>query len=85
MSMQSDLLMGLVAHPHGGVAVDHRKTTKDSEIVTMPPPKKVQIPVKQHVGVPGEPVVKVGDEVYRDKSLLILMRHYLSPYTQYLR
>lgn len=69
MSMQSDLLMGLVAHPHGGVAVDHRKTTKDSEIVTMPPPKKVQIPVKQHVGVPGEPVVSVGDEVYRGQVI----------------
>ncbi len=63
MSMSSDPLMGMMKRPHGGVEVSHHKSTKDLAIVTMPPPQTVQLPLKQHVGVPCEPVVSVGDEV----------------------
>lgn len=63
MIVESDLLMDLVQRPHGGVGVEYRKRTKDLAVVEMPRPDVVQLPLKQHVGVPCEPVVKVGDEV----------------------
>ncbi len=47
----------------GGVKVDHRKNTADMEVVRIPTPSKVVIPMQQHIGAPCEPVVKVGDEV----------------------
>ena len=47
----------------GGVKVDHSKGTAGQEVVRMPIPKKVIIPMQQHIGAPCEPVVKVGDEV----------------------
>lgn len=47
----------------GGVMVDHRKNTAETEVVRMPIPSKVTIPMQQHIGAPCEPLVKVGDEV----------------------
>lgn len=47
----------------GGVKVDHHKNTAECEVVRLPIPSKVVIPMQQHIGVPCEPVVKVGDEV----------------------
>ncbi len=47
----------------GGVKVAHHKNTADLEVVRIPTPSKVVIPMQQHIGAPCEPVVKVGDEV----------------------
>ncbi len=47
----------------GGVKVDHSKGTAEQDVVRMPVPAKVVIPMQQHIGAPCEPVVKVGDEV----------------------
>ncbi len=47
----------------GGVKVDHRKNTADLEVVRIPTPAKVVIPMAMHIGAPCEPVVKVGDTV----------------------
>ncbi|MBR4451364.1 MAG: electron transport complex subunit RsxC [Clostridia bacterium] len=47
----------------GGVAVDHRKNTADLEVVRIPTPEKVVIPMQMHIGAPCEPVVKPGDDV----------------------
>jgi electron transport complex protein RnfC len=48
----------------GGVKLSYRKElTSESAIVRMPPPKRVLIPLQQHVGSPAEPVVQVGDRV----------------------
>lgn len=47
----------------GGVKVAHHKNTADLEVVRIPNPSKVVIPMQQHIGAPCEPVVKVGDEV----------------------
>lgn len=47
----------------GGVKVDHHKNTAECEVVRLPIPSKVVIPMQQHIGAPCEPVVKVGDEV----------------------
>lgn len=49
---------------HGGVKPPHLKGTASAETVVMPPPDKVLIPMQQHIGVPCEPVVSVGDEVF---------------------
>jgi len=47
----------------GGVKVAHHKNTAELEVVRIPTPSKVVIPMQQHIGAPCEPAVKVGDEV----------------------
>lgn len=47
----------------GGVKVAHHKNTAELEVVRIPTPSKVVIPMQQHIGAPCEPVVKVDDEV----------------------
>ena len=51
------------ARGRGGVKVPHNKNTEDCKIVRMPPPKKVILPMQQHIGAPCIPTVKVGDTV----------------------
>jgi len=45
-------------HPH-----DFKAYSKDAPIEEMAIPKKVIIPLSQHIGAPANPVVKVGDRV----------------------
>ncbi len=52
-----------VVKGRGGVKVEHRKNTADLEIVNMPIPKQVVLPMSQHIGAPCTPTVKVGDIV----------------------
>ena len=47
----------------GGIRVPHHKNTAGSESIVMPPPSEVVIPMKQHIGIACNPVVKVGDVV----------------------
>ncbi len=47
----------------GGVKVDHHKNTADMEVVRIPTPETVVIPMQMHIGAPCEPVVKPGDTV----------------------
>ncbi|MBR5262485.1 MAG: electron transport complex subunit RsxC [Clostridia bacterium] len=47
----------------GGVKVTHHKNTAELEVVRMPEPKQVILPMQQHIGVPCTPTVKVGDHV----------------------
>ena len=47
----------------GGVKVAHHKNTAELEVVRMPEPKQVILPMQQHIGAPCKPVVKVGDTV----------------------
>ncbi len=47
----------------GGVRLPHRKTTAEMQSEIFPTPKQVVIPMLQHIGVPCEPIVKVGDPV----------------------
>lgn len=64
--MVSEKLEGVlkpVARGHGGVAVCHSKNTCSLEIVRMPAPEQVVLPMQQHIGAPCTPVVKVGDIV----------------------
>jgi len=48
----------------GGVKLSYRKElSSESAIVRMPVPKRLLIPLQQHVGSPAEPVVEVGQWV----------------------
>lgn len=46
-----------------GVHVSHNKSTQNMQIVEMPAPSKVILPLRQHIGAPCIPLVKVGDYV----------------------
>ena len=46
-----------------GIHTEHFKNTNDCGFETIPLPPKVKIPMSMHMGVPCEPIVKVGDEV----------------------
>ncbi len=48
----------------GGIHPDYQKELSAADgIVTLPVPERVLVPLIQHIGVPCEPCVKVGDEV----------------------
>ena len=49
--------------PSGGVEIPHKKWTSDNAIAVMDVPRRVVIPMRQHLGAPCEPVVKRGDAV----------------------
>ncbi len=55
----------------GGVHAEERKTsTATQAIVTdFPLPKKLYIPLQQHVGKPAEPLIKVGEVVLKGQLL----------------
>jgi electron transport complex protein RnfC len=54
----------------GGVHLDYRKDrTKDSGIVPLPMPGKLYIPLQQHVGMPADLVVSIGDTVRKGQLL----------------
>lgn len=52
-----------VKKPRGGVKVHHNKNTAGMEVVRMPAPSRVYLPMQQHIGAPCTPTVKVGDIV----------------------
>ncbi|HCL57762.1 MAG TPA: electron transport complex subunit RsxC [Spirochaetia bacterium] len=48
----------------GGVKLpEHKETTEHKKIINAPVPKRVKIPLQQHIGKPAIPVVQIGDEV----------------------
>ncbi len=47
----------------GGLRLDEHKHTHAKKIEALPAPKKVAIPLLQHIGAPCIPTVKVGDTV----------------------
>lgn len=55
----------------GGVhAEEHKSETSGKPIVLdFPLPKKLYIPLQQHVGKPAEPLIKVGDHVLKGQLL----------------
>ncbi len=62
-SVKLDGVLKAVKQVRGGVAVSHNKNTADSEVVRLPIPDKVVLPMQQHIGAPCIPTVKVGDKV----------------------
>lgn len=53
----------------GGVHINDCKYTASEAIQKLPSPKKVTVPLSQHIGAPCSPVVNVGDTV--DKGQII--------------
>ncbi len=45
------------------IKIQHKKFTENCKTKRYPVPEKVSIPMSQHMGVPCEPLVSVGDEV----------------------
>lgn len=58
-----DGVISAVKKVRGGVKVDHHKNTAGCEVVRIPVPKQVVLPMQQHIGAPCTPTVKVGDTV----------------------
>lgn len=58
-----DGVLKAVKKVRGGVKVDHSKGTAELDVVRMPAPQKVTLPMQQHIGAPCIPCVKVGDIV----------------------
>ncbi|MEI7942220.1 MAG: electron transport complex subunit RsxC [Candidatus Riflemargulisbacteria bacterium] len=55
---------------HGGIHPDDNKDlTANKQIETLPIPAKLIIPVKQHIGAPCSPIVKIGDLVKKGQVL----------------
>ena len=47
----------------GGVHPPENKLSAQGEIITLPLPEQVTIPLSQHIGAPAVPVVRQGDRV----------------------
>ena len=66
-------MLALFENPRlrGGIhAEEHKAETSGVPIaLNMPLPKKLYIPVQQHVGKPAEPLVKVGEKVLKGQLL----------------
>jgi electron transport complex protein RnfC len=63
----------------GGVhPKDFKLLTAEMPTEVMPPPKRVVIPVLQHVGSPGVPIVSVGDTVKKGQVLAKSDQHMTS-------
>ena len=56
--------MSLFKHHLHGVHLDHAKKTRFVETRDIELPERVNIPLRQHIGAPCEPTVKVGDKVF---------------------
>lgn len=67
------MLRALFSKPRlrGGVHAEERKSATESSPVinSFPLPKKLYIPLQQHVGKPAEPIIKVGDSVLKGQLL----------------
>ena len=56
-------ILHAVKRGRGGVFPEHNKLTKEDEIVRIPDPETVVLPMSQHIGAPCVPTVKAGDDV----------------------
>ena len=53
----------------GGVHPPENKLSAQGEIITLPLPEQVIIPLSQHIGKPAHPVKQAGDTVERGEVL----------------
>lgn len=61
--INADGVIRAVKNVRGGVKVPHHKNTANLEVIRIPEPKSVILPMQQHIGAPCTPTVKVGDKV----------------------
>ncbi|MCL2512331.1 MAG: electron transport complex subunit RsxC [Oscillospiraceae bacterium] len=58
-----DGLLKAVGKVKGGVHADYNKNTAETATIRVPLPRKVVVPMLQHIGAPCVPTVKKGDTV----------------------
>ena len=59
-----------IFHVRGGVRLDGRKRCAERRRITcLPTPPYLNVPLKQHIGAPAEPVVRVGEQVLKGQLL----------------
>ncbi|MBO4894230.1 MAG: electron transport complex subunit RsxC [Clostridia bacterium] len=63
MASEKNKVIKAVKQVKGGVIVNHHKTTANCEVVRIPTPQTVVLPMQQHIGAPCTPTVQVGDHV----------------------
>lgn len=55
---------------NGGIKLSGFKKLSSPSIVTsLPLPKRIILPLRQHIGEPAEPIVEVGDKVYKGQPI----------------
>lgn len=62
--------MNTLTFPRGGVhPAENKKNTNQKNIEAIPLPKKVIIPLIQHIGAPAKAIVNVGDKVLKGQRI----------------
>ena len=57
---------------HGGLHLDdHKAESNQGPVRTLPLPSRLTLPLQQHIGQSAEPVVRVGDELSKQRSVPI--------------
>ena len=55
---------------HGGLHLPaHKDVSSDSAVVSMPLPKRLVLPLSQHIGEPAEALVKPGERVLKGQMI----------------
>lgn len=55
---------------HGGIHIpDHESSSTDPQIAVVPIPPRLILPLRQHIGLAAEPIVKVGDFVLKGQMI----------------
>lgn len=55
---------------HGGIHVPDEKALSNTRVIeTIPLPKRLVIPVQQHIGTPAHPLIEVGDRVLKGQMI----------------
>ena len=55
---------------HGGLKLETHKTITDETVaIRHPLPARIILPLRQHIGIPSEPIVKVGDHVLKGQTI----------------
>lgn len=55
---------------HGGIHPPQHKTESNGlPIATAPLPRRLIVPLRQHIGAPAKPIVKVGDQVLKGQMI----------------
>ncbi len=65
----SGMTRTLHAFPGGLHMPDNKAMSLSTPIAAMPLPKRLVIPLQQHIGAPAKPIVKVGDRVLKGQVL----------------
>ncbi len=65
----SGMTRTLHAFPGGLHMPDNKAMSLGTPIAVMPLPKRLVIPLQQHIGAPAKPIVKVGDRVLKGQVL----------------